>query len=245
MNQSGGPKLYQDLASWWPLLSAPFEYEEEAEVYRRLLQDVAFRRLDTVLELGCGGGNNASHLKTHYEMTLTDISPQMLEVSRKLNPECEHVEGDMRSLRLERVFDAVFVHDAIGYMTTEQDLAAAMRTIAEHCEPNGAVLVAADEVAETYEDSTDHGGNDGEGRSIRYLQWSHDMDPETSTYLMDFAYLIKENGNMRVEHDRHVCGVFSRNTWLRLMNEAGLDMRNQTHTFSDGFTSEIFVGNRR
>lgn len=30
-------RLYGDLAPWWPLLSAPEEYAEEAEVYRRVL----------------------------------------------------------------------------------------------------------------------------------------------------------------------------------------------------------------
>ena len=72
----------------------------------------------TLLELGSGGGNNASHLKHRFECTLTDLSPEMLALSRTLNPECEHIEGDMRTLRLERTFDAVFVHDAIAYITT-------------------------------------------------------------------------------------------------------------------------------
>ena len=28
-------RLYDDLTSWWPLLSAPEDYEEEAEFYAR------------------------------------------------------------------------------------------------------------------------------------------------------------------------------------------------------------------
>ncbi len=35
------------------------------------------------------------------------------DTSRELNPDCEHVLGDMRTLRLGRTFDAVFVHDAV------------------------------------------------------------------------------------------------------------------------------------
>ena len=31
------PRLYGELSEWWPLLSAPSEYEEEAHVYRTLL----------------------------------------------------------------------------------------------------------------------------------------------------------------------------------------------------------------
>ncbi|MHC4615594.1 MAG: class I SAM-dependent methyltransferase, partial [Planctomycetota bacterium] len=57
-----------------------------------------------VLELGSGGGNNASHLKKWFDMTLVDLSPHMLEVSRALNPECSHQQGDMRTVRLGTLF---------------------------------------------------------------------------------------------------------------------------------------------
>src|SRR6185369_9620939 len=87
----------------------------------------------TLLELGSGGGNNASHLKAHFKMTLVDISEGMLELSRKLNPECEHFPGDMKSLRLGRVFDGVFIHDAVMYMPTEADLRLALETASTHC----------------------------------------------------------------------------------------------------------------
>src|SRR4029453_5363975 len=122
------PRLYRELAEWWPVLPAPHEDPEEAEDYRRLLVESSGGEAREVLELGSGGGNNASHLKAHFGLTLVDRSQQMLAVSRRLNPECEHVEGDMRSVRLGRTFDAVFVHDAIAYMTTEDDLRAVFAT---------------------------------------------------------------------------------------------------------------------
>ena len=65
-----------------------------------------------MLELGSGGGNNASHLKAHFQLTLVDLSPAMLAVSRALNPECEHLQGDMRTVRLGRRFDAPTDHIA-------------------------------------------------------------------------------------------------------------------------------------
>lgn len=238
------PKMYGELASWWPLLSPPADYAEEAGVYRSLLESTGAVPLKTVLELGSGGGNNASHLKAHYDMTLTDISSEMLEVSQALNPECPHVLGDMRSIRLNRTFDAVFVHDAIGYMTTEEDLAAALHSLAEHCRPGGAFLIAADEIADTFEESTEHGGGGDDSRSIRYLQWLHSPDNVAPTHIADYVYVLREGTDVRVEHDRHVCGLFSRNTWMRTLEGVGLEARSITHTFSDGFVSEIFVGRR-
>src|SRR5499427_9222526 len=88
------PKLYGELASWFHLLSSPSDYVEEAEFARNLIVEAAgSTQPRSVLELGSGWGNNASHLKAHFQMTLVDLSPGMLELSQRLNPECEHLRG--------------------------------------------------------------------------------------------------------------------------------------------------------
>ena len=81
-----GYRLYADLASWWPLISAPQEYAEEAAEAATILNSAAIDVRD-VLELGSGGGHNAVHLKRHFSLTLVDLSEDMLAVSRRLNPE--------------------------------------------------------------------------------------------------------------------------------------------------------------
>jgi SAM-dependent methyltransferase len=203
-----GPKLYGPLASWFHLLTAPGDYAGEASRYRRLITQACDGPAQTVLELGSGGGNNASHLKAHFRLTLVDRSPEMLAVSHDLNPECEHVEGDMRTVRLGRRFDAVFVHDALAYITTEPDLLAVIQTAFEHCRPGGAALFVPDYVAERFVPRTNHGGHDGESRSLRYVEWVWDPDPADTTYVADFAYLLRdESGSVRAEHDRPLRGL--------------------------------------
>lgn len=216
------PRLYRDLARWWPLFSAPAEYEEEAGLYRAALENHARRPVETLLELGSGGGNNASHLKQRFAMTLVDLSPDMLAVSRELNPELEHVEGDMRTVRLGRTFDAVMIHDAIAYMTTEVDLAAAIRTAAVHLAPGGMALFIPDETTETFRPSHSSGGNDGEDVSVRYFEWSR---PQRGTsYRVTYVYAIAVGDEpTRVEWEDHEVGLFPRATWLRLIEEAGLE----------------------
>lgn len=216
-------KMYSDLAEWWPLLSAPEEYAEEADIYQRALLSHARRPLRTLLELGSGGGNNASYLKARFTMTLVEPSAGMLTVSRRLNPECEHVQGDMRSVRLERRFDAVFVHDAVCYMTSEHDLRAAMETAFIHCEPGGVALFAPDHVRENFQPSSNHGGHDApDGRGLRFLEWTADPDPRDAQSVTDYALLLREaNGAVHVEHDRHLHGLFTRKNWLDWLAEAG------------------------
>ena len=135
----GTVRMYTDLAPWFHLLTHPSDYREEAEFVTRVVDELVDGPAETLLELGSGGGNNASHLKERFTCTLTDLSPQMLELSAAVNPECEHLVGDMRTLRLGRTFDVVFVHDAVSYLTTENDLRAAIGTAATHVRPGGAV----------------------------------------------------------------------------------------------------------
>src|SRR6185436_10807058 len=103
------------------------DHADEAAAYVGALERCAAVG-GTLLELGAGAGGNAFFIKRRYSCTLTDLSPEMQALSRALNPECEHLPGDMRTLRLGRAFDAVMVHDAIAYMTTRADLAAVAAT---------------------------------------------------------------------------------------------------------------------
>lgn len=238
--------MYTEFADWFHLLSAPQEYAEEAEFYLRALEAAAGTLPKTMLELGAGGGNNAWHYKRHVEaVTLTDLSPRMLALSQKLNPDCEHTQGDMRTLRLGRVFDAVFVHDAVCYLTTLDDLRQAMQTAFVHCRPGGVALLAPDHVRETFGAATDHGGSDAGRRGLRYLEWTSDPDPTDSVYQVDYAYLLHEDGQpTRCAHDQHTCGLFSRVDWLRLLAQVGFRASVQPFEHSEvpSGTLEIFLG---
>lgn len=237
--------MYGELASWWPLLSRPEDYAEEAAFFRDAIIEASRIPVRDVLELGSGGGNNASHMKASFHLTLTDPSEGMLEVSRTLNPECEHLVGDMRTLRLGRTFDAVFVHDAVSYMTSPEDLAAAMTTARVHTRPGGVALFVPDHVRETFEASTDHGGHGGGGRALRYLEWVWDPDPADTTCVADYVFALREeDGSVRVVHDRHLEGVFARQEWLDALAAAGFEPRRIPFVHSElaGREIDVFIG---
>jgi SAM-dependent methyltransferase len=240
------PRLYGDLAEWWPLISPPEEYIEEAATAARLL-DSASIEVREVLELGSGGGHNAYHLKRRFAMTLVDLASGMLAVSRRLNPECDHHQGDMRTVRLGRDYDAVFVHDAIEYMLSEADLRRAVETAYAHCRPGGAVVLIPDHTAEIFAETSEQGGHDApDGRGARYLSWTWDPDPADTWVRTDYAFLLRSaDGAVRSVHETHRTGLFGRQVWLRLLGEAGLDARLVTEeTGEDRIPREIFVGHR-
>jgi hypothetical protein len=136
------------------------------------------------------------------------------------------------------------VHDAICYMTTEADLRQVFATAFVHCRPGGVALFAPDYLRENFQPGTDHGGHDGDGRGMRWVEWRWDPDATDTAYLVDYAYLLRErDGSVHVEHDRHVEGLFARADWLRWLREAGFQPKvvPLELTEVDTQTLEVFV----
>jgi SAM-dependent methyltransferase len=235
-------KMYNELAAWWPLLSPPEEYADEAAFFLKVLLDVGLPTSPSLLELGCGGGSNAFYLKNSFaQVTLCDLSPHMLAVSRALNPRVVHVAGDMRTMRLGRLFDVLFIQDAIDYMTTPQQLRQAMKTAFVHCKAGAVALFVPDHVRETFEPSTEQGGQDGDERALRYLEWTYDPDDSDTTYTTEYVYLLREgNQPVRVEHEQHLFGLFPRAEWVRLLHETGFEAK----IVRDHYGRDLFVARK-
>jgi trans-aconitate methyltransferase len=241
-----GHRFYGDLAPWWPLISPPEDYKEEAAFAANVLRSASVP-VREVLELGSGGGHNAVHLKASFVMTLVDLSNEMLEMSRRLNPDCQHRQGDMRTVRLGRHFDAVFIHDAIDYMTTESDLHQAIDTAFVHCRPGGIAVFVPDHTTETFEPASDIGGNDApDGRGVRFLDWSWDPNPDDTWAVTEYAFVLRDaNGSVDVVHETHRCGLFRRDVWLRLIADAGFEPSIVVEeTTEDRTPRDFFVGRR-
>jgi SAM-dependent methyltransferase len=238
------PRLYRELVPWYRLVDPTRDHLDEATSYQAALEGAASPRPETLLELGSGAGNNAFYLKRRFRCTLTDLSEEMLALSRDLNPECEHHLGDMRTLRLGRSFDAVFVHDAIMYLTTEADLRAVADTAFAHTRPGGAAVFAPDCLRETFKEYTSLIAEEDGRRTLRGIEWSWDPDPDDDTSVIDFAFLLRDGAEVRAEYDRHIEGLFPRATWLGVLSAAGYGVESAQASLGDGETGEIFVCRR-
>ena len=238
--------FYEELADWWPVISPVEEYAgESAEIVRVLRERRPGAR--TLLELGSGGGHVAHHLKGTFECHLSDLSEQMLACSRRLNPECAHVAGDMRTLDLGRPFDLVLAHDAIDYMTTERDLAATVATAWRHLAPGGLAIFIPDEVEEAFEGGgTDVCGSEAaDGRAARLFEWVEADRPE-GTVTVHYVFLLRDaNGEVRTFHERHVTGLFPRATWERLLAAQGFEVEvAEERTDEDRHPRLFFLGHK-
>lgn len=236
--------IYHDLTPWYRLLDPPEDHEEEVAVYAEALATTMTEpsAAPTLLEIGSGAGHNALWLKDRFRCTLADLSEPMLALSRALNPQCEHVQGDMRSLQLQRTFDAVLIHDAIVYMCTEADLAAAIATAYAHLRPGGAAIFAPDCVRESFEDGVELSEGDADGRALRCMYWTWDPNPDDDTYCVEYALLLRENGAVQALHDRHEEGLFSIARWQDLLQRAGFKVSLLPRPMEDADDPEAYQG---
>jgi len=91
-----------------------------------------------VLDLGCGTGRHArALLDLGLEVVGVELSSPMAARARETG-DLEVVQGDVRDVRLGRMFDAVLaLFHVVSYQTTVNDLIDTFATAAAHLEPGG------------------------------------------------------------------------------------------------------------
>jgi len=236
--------LYSDLVPWYHLVDPAEDHLEEADAFEEAFTRGATLAPATLLELGAGAGHNAVHMKRRFRCTLTDVSPQMMARSAALNPECEHLHGDMRTIRLGRTFDTVLVHDAVVYMASEEDLLAAAQTAFVHTTPGGRAIFAPDCVRETFRETSEVLSGDDGTRALRCVAWTWDPDPRDSTANVEFAFLLREGKTVTAVHDRHIEGLFSRRTWEHVLASVGYTVATMHRPIGDGEVDDVFLCKR-
>jgi trans-aconitate methyltransferase len=237
--------LYSTITDWYHLVDPVEDHADEAQSYERALLSAVKGPAATLLELGAGAGNNAFFMKRRFRCTLADLSPQMQALSRAQNPDCEHVLGDMRALQLDRTFDAVFVHDAVAYMTTRDDLLAVAKTAFQHTRKGGAALFAPDYVREAFHEATNLLEGQHGGRALRGIEWCWDPDASDTSYAVEYMLLLREGDRVTAIHDRHVEGLFSEQEWHEVLAEAGFSVTTIARDIPDAQTDRVFLCRRQ
>ena len=134
-----------DYADAYDTLYQDKDYVEECKLIDRLLQVYGNGPVRTVLDLGCGTGNHALPLAQRgYEIVGVDRSAGMLESARKkaisqqINGKANFYQDDIRSVQLQRAFDAsIMMFAVLGYQLENRDVLAALRTARKHLHSGG------------------------------------------------------------------------------------------------------------
>ena len=158
------------------------------------------------------------------------------------------------SVRLGRTFDAVLVHDAVDYVTREDDLRQVIDTAYAHCRPGGVAVFVPDHVADTFRAYGGRGGSsDGAGRQASFREWTWDPDPGDDWVRAEYEFVLRAaDGSVQVVHEAHQLGAFRRAAWLRLLESAGFDPEADSGSAAAAgprsggrLPDNLFVGRRR
>ena len=218
---------YNDLAWTEKLLADPAEYEDEAAVYVKLLQESATEPPCTMLHLGCGAGGHDRIFKRFFSVTGVDISLGMLDIARTTNPDIEYLEGDMRTIRLNREFDVVAIPDSIDYMASHNDLQQAIQTAVRHLKRGGILLVAG-KPAETFQNNNFVYTGEKDDVHITLFENNYINPFRPNTYEATLVYLIRRQGELTIHTDHQILGLFPKAMWDKVFKDAGLTARKQT-----------------
>lgn len=213
--------MYNELASLWHLISPPSFYADDALRIIRVVRENVPGPERNVLILGGGGGSLTVWLKEVFDITIVDKSRAMLDVSRDINPECEHVRGDMRRLRLRSRYDAVVLPDAVSHMSSPRDVRAALRTAHHHCRVGGVAIVMPETFSDTFhpQEQVRRFFRGNCGLYLRRVTMPDEKDPHR--YEGDYRIRIRVGDDVQHCHEVHTYGLYSQDEWVALMKDTG------------------------
>jgi len=234
-------RLYNDLAWLWPLWGSVEEYREESELAVKLIRQYAEIKVRSLLDITCGGGKNMFNLKKHLEVYGLDISNAMLDNARNLNPDCTFYQADMRNFDLKRQFDSIYLNDGIAYITSVPDLRRTFQCAFIHLRTGGVMICYAEFLKENFvQNKTDSTVSKTDKMEITFVENNYDPDPSDDTFETTMIFLIRDKGELRIEHDRHVCGIFTMDAWRDSLIKTGFKVAEYSESASV-FESPLFV----
>ncbi len=94
--------------------------------------------IKSVLELGCGTGENLKAFDTKIDITGIDISSEMIKIAKKKIPGAELKVKDIREFKFNRKFDLILcLYDTINHITLFSDWKKIFKNTSEHLNPHG------------------------------------------------------------------------------------------------------------
>lgn len=142
-------QVFANYARYYDLLYRDKNYSAETNFVHELIQSHS-PGAKSIFELGCGTGVHASLLaEKGYTVHGVDLSHAMLEAAQdrllKLpanqSARLQFSQGDIQTIRVDQVFDAVIsLFHVVSYQTTNDALKATFETAKAHLKPGGIFL---------------------------------------------------------------------------------------------------------
>jgi ubiquinone/menaquinone biosynthesis C-methylase UbiE len=198
------------------------DYAAEATTIAALVRS-AQPAARTILDVGCGTGEHARHLRrSHgFEVDGLDLDTGLLAVAREKVPDARFFEGDMADFDVAERYDVVMcLFSAIGYLRTLDRVSDALRCFRRQLADGGVVIVEpwfAPGVLRLGTGETRHAEIGG----VRVAR-SYHMSVADRLSTLVFDYRIEDASGVRHEQEIHELGLFTEAEMMDCFRAAGL-----------------------
>ena len=217
------------------------DYSAEARKAHKIIREHKQSKGRTLLDVACGTGFHASLLSQYFQVEGLDLDPEMLKVAKKKHPSIPFHQGDMTDFDVGRRFDTVVcLFSSIGYVRTKPRLRKAIKNMAKHLLPGGALLVEPWFTPEQW--------NVGhvvtlqvDQPELKIVRMSH-SGKKGKVSLLSFHYLIGTQKGIEHSVEMHEMGLFTHQEYMDAFKAAGLNVMHD----SEGVDGRgLYIGTNR
>lgn len=198
------------------------DYKAAAETLELTIKRFA-PNAKTLLDTACGTGKHIQHLKDSYDCEGLDLNDELLEIARERCPGVRFVCADMTDFRTGRSYDVVTcLFSSIAYVRTRENLFNAVKTMSEHLNPGGLLIIEPWFSKENF--WVDHvTANHYDSKELK-ITWMYTSKIEYGFSVLDIHYLTGTPHEVTHFTEKHVLGLFSDEEYRQAFEEAGLEV---------------------
>lgn len=236
--QMSAARLYDEFAWTWEILVSEEEYRPEVEFVKKMIKKYKKTPGNELLDVGCGAGHHDLFLKDDYKVVGIDGSEKMLELAKRRNPELEYHLRDMRTFQLNRKFDVVMAMDMIMYNLTYPDLEKTLTNLSNHLKAGGVMVFFVENLKGKFEQNKTRFKKHKKGNiEIVLIENDYDTNPDDTEFECHLIFLIRKEGRLQIEVDKHRMGLFELDKMLEICEKLSL----KTHLFDLDFSGKKYT----
>jgi SAM-dependent methyltransferase len=219
-------EAYTHLAKWFEYLNDDCDYENWSQY---LIQQLSSYRLNTGLDVGCGGGWFTRAFTKHgYTMTGMDISAEMLNYAQSKSLETglrgEYVLGDITKKKPQKRFDFVTaINDCVNYIPKEK-LGNAFKNIYGALNKGGLFLFDVSSVCKFQEKLANTVSVDDRDE-VTYLAFNR---LEGDKAVIDVTLFVKDGAKYVRRDETHTQYIYEENELVAALENSGFTLLSVT-----------------
>ena len=216
------PELYDVIYGW-------DGYDKDSDFILEFLQE-QLPDAKTLLDVACGTGLHLVGLKEKFTIEGVDFEDEILDIAREKHPELSFQQADMRDFDLGKTFDVVICFGlSVGYMTSPEELTAAIGTMGAHVRPGGMLLIEPWLWPERFWVDRYTGGYiEHENGNIAWMQHAQ-LDGDLSVF--DIHYVFETADGLVHFQDHETMGLFTDDQYRKAFDDAGMDVTHDSEAF--------------